>query len=141
MTRRHALRSSRDWRWLAVVLVLCAPLTAAFTAPWPALAQNGDVSGIPPGPANANGLNGSIRDPSGIGNAAKMPPLPQQIAPMGVPSVAPLTSTRPAYTPRARYARRWRHLPKRERQRLERAQVKANDRLLNHGITSICRGC
>jgi hypothetical protein len=106
----------------------------------PALAQNGDVSGIPPGPANANGLNGVIRDPSGIGNAAKMPPLPQQIAPIGVPSVAPLRSTEPAYTPRVSY-QRWRHLPKRERQRLERAQVKENDRLLRGGLTSICRGC
>jgi hypothetical protein len=120
-----------------VALSLCAPLTA----PWPALAQNGDVSGIPPGPANANGLNGSIRDPSGIGNAPKMPPppLPQHIAP--VPSAAPLTSTRPAYTPRLRTTRRWQHLPKRQRERLERAEVKENDRLLNHGLTSICRGC
>jgi hypothetical protein len=28
------------------------------------------VSGIPPGPANARGLNGSISDPSGIGAPA-----------------------------------------------------------------------
>jgi len=105
----------------------------------PALAQNGDVSGIPPGPANANGLNGVIRDPSGIGNAPKIPPVPQ-IAPMRPPSIAPLQSTEPAYTPRVSY-RRWRHLPKRERQRLERAQVKENDRLLRSGVTSICRGC
>ena len=135
MTRRHFLhflRSSRGWRGIAVALVLCLAL--------PALAQNGDVSGIPPGPANANGLNGVIRDPSGIGNAPKLPPVPE-IAPMRVPSAAPLTSTQPAYTPRTRYTRRWRHLPKRERQRLERAEVKENDRLLKHGLTSICRGC
>jgi hypothetical protein len=127
-------RSRAASAWLSLALVL---LVAAAR---PVLAQNGDVSGIPPGPANANGLNGVIRDPSGIGNAAKMPPLPQQIAPMTVPSAVPLTSTRPAYTPRLRY-RPWRHLPKRERERLERAQVKENDRLLHHGATSICRGC
>jgi hypothetical protein len=32
-------------------------------------------------------------------------------------------------------------LPPRARHAAERAAVKENDRLLNHGITSICRGC
>jgi hypothetical protein len=106
----------------------------------PAFAQDTGTSGIPPGPANANGPIGSLRDPSGIGNAARMPPLPQQLGVQPVPSSVPLTSTQPAYTPRVRY-RAWRHLPKRERDRLERAAVKENDRLLRHGATSICRGC
>ena len=107
----------------------------------PALAQDTGTSGIPQGPANINGLNGTLRDPSGIGNAARMPPLPQpNLNPVPVPSAGPLTSTEPAYMPRARY-RRWRHLPKRERERLERAAVKEDDRLLRHGAVSICRGC
>jgi hypothetical protein len=58
-----------------------------------------------------------------------------------VPDGVPLTSTRPAYTPRVRSAQRWQHLSKRQRQRLERAAVKENDRLLSRGVTSICRGC
>jgi hypothetical protein len=34
------------------------------------------ISGIPPGPANVGGLNNVTADPSGIGNAAKLAPLP-----------------------------------------------------------------
>jgi hypothetical protein len=54
--------------------------------------------------------------------------------------VVPLSSTQPSYSPRARY-RRAQNLPKRERDKLERAEVKENDRLLRHGAVSICRGC
>jgi hypothetical protein len=35
------------------------------------------ISGIQPGPANAGGLNNVAVDPSGIGNASRMAPLPQ----------------------------------------------------------------
>jgi hypothetical protein len=38
---------------------------------------NVPISGIPSGPANIGGLNNSNVDPSGIGNASKLPPLPQ----------------------------------------------------------------
>lgn len=107
----------------------------------PVAAQDTGTSGIPLGPANANGLNGSLRDPSGIGNAARMPPPPQLQGVQRAPSSVPLTSTRPAYTPRVRDRYAWRHLPKRQREKLERAAVKQNDRLLRHGATSICRGC
>jgi hypothetical protein len=31
------------------------------------------VSGVPAGPANAGGTNNSVNDPSGIGNASKVP--------------------------------------------------------------------
>lgn len=31
------------------------------------------VSGVPAGPANAGGPNNSVNDPSGIGNASKVP--------------------------------------------------------------------
>ena len=34
------------------------------------------ISGIPPGPANIGGLNNVTVDPSGIGNASRMAPLP-----------------------------------------------------------------
>jgi hypothetical protein len=32
------------------------------------------VNGIPPGPGRPGGINNSVSDPSGIGNAAKVPP-------------------------------------------------------------------
>jgi hypothetical protein len=131
----HALRH---------LLFAGVPLAAMLLAgaPLPSLAQDSGTSGIPSGPANINGTNGSIRDPSGVGNAARAPTLPQpDLSPRPVPGAVPYSSTRPSYTPRARTARRWRHLPKRERQRLERAAVKENDRLLKNGVTSICRGC
>jgi hypothetical protein len=110
----------------------------------PSFAQDAGVSGIPPGPGNVNGLNGSIRDPSGVGNASRMPSLPQ-------PSTAPVTPSvsagsrsaiRPGLT-RVRVARghRTRFMSARARHRAERTAVKENDRLLKHGVTSICRGC
>jgi hypothetical protein len=34
------------------------------------------VSGIPPGPGSIGGPNNTVNDPSGIGNAAKVPPPP-----------------------------------------------------------------
>jgi hypothetical protein len=37
---------------------------------------NVPISGIAPGPANVGGLNNSMVDPSGIGNASRMAPLP-----------------------------------------------------------------
>ncbi len=126
----------------AVLAVTLATLVATAS-----LAQDAGVSGVPPGPGNVNGLNGSVRDPSGIGNAAKMPPLPEPtIRPVTPTTVAPLNATRPLLRqgsarvggmkpPRARFA------SSHARRSTERAAIKENDRLLNHGITSICRGC
>jgi len=37
---------------------------------------NVPISGIPPGPANAGGLNNVVVDPSGIGNTSRIAPLP-----------------------------------------------------------------
>jgi hypothetical protein len=34
------------------------------------------VSGIPSGPGSVGGVNNSVNDPSGIGNASKVPPPP-----------------------------------------------------------------
>lgn len=122
-------------------LVLLAAVAAMLLAA-PTRAQDTGTSGVPLGPANINGLNGVLRDPSGIGNAARIPPLPQpNLNPVPVPQAAPLRSTQPVYTPRLRSTRQWRHLSKRQREKLERAAVKENDRLLKNGATSICRGC
>jgi hypothetical protein len=111
------------------------------------LAQDAGVSGIAPGPGNVNGLNGSIRDPSGIGNAAKVPALPQPaIRPVTPTTVAPLNSTRPVLRQgsvrvRTIRQRRTRFASSHARHGVERAAVRENDRLLKHGLTSICRGC
>lgn len=125
----------------AAHLVLLAAVAAMLLAA-PGHAQDTGTSGVPLGPANINGLNGVLRDPSGIGNAARIPALPQpNLNPVPVPQAAPLRSTQPVYTPRLRYGQPWRHLSKRQREKLERAAVKENDRLLKNGATSICRGC
>lgn len=55
-----------------------------LTAPAPSFARmageagmgNVPISGIPPGPANAGGMNNVLVDPSGIANASKLAPLP-----------------------------------------------------------------
>jgi hypothetical protein len=47
---------------------------------------NVPISGIARGPANAGGMNNSAVDPSGVGNASRMAPLPQpQIAAPTIP--------------------------------------------------------
>ncbi len=56
-------------------------LAASLVAPMKSLAQiagDAGVSGIPHGPGSAGGLNNSVNDPSGIGNAARIqsPPPP-----------------------------------------------------------------
>jgi hypothetical protein len=104
------------------------------------LAQDAGVSGIPQGPANINGLNNTGRDPSGIGNASKVAPLPEpSIHAVTPPAAAPLVSTQVGRVGVARP--RFSHLSPRERRIAERAAVKEYDRLLKHGAVSICRGC
>jgi hypothetical protein len=136
MTRRLAFVS------LTLLCLVAAPARSS--------AQDAGVSGIPPGPGNVNGLNGSIRDPSGIGNAAKMPALPQpSITPVVPPAVAPLPNTavygtlpseRVVRVKRTRMAKS--RLAKSKYNRAAvRAAVKENDRLLDRKLTSICRGC
>jgi len=106
-------------------VLLAVALTSA------SLAQNAGVSGIPPGPAN--GWNS--RNPSF--NLPQMPPPipPPTIRPVTPPTVAPLTSTTVGLgsnrvpTVRAQ--------PPSSRD----TAVRENNQLLDHGVTSICRGC
>jgi hypothetical protein len=61
---------------------LTVAVLGLLAAPSRSPAQDAGVSGIPPGPANARGLNGSVNDPSGIGNAARVPAIaPPKISP------------------------------------------------------------
>jgi hypothetical protein len=71
---------------IAIVLLLIAAPTASFARiAGEGGAGNVAISGIPAGPANIGGLNNINVDPSGIGNAAKLAPLPQPH--IGVPQI------------------------------------------------------
>jgi hypothetical protein len=105
-------------------------------------AQDAGVSGIAPGPGNVNGTNGSIRDPSGIGNAARMPALPSpSVAPVVPPTVSPSVAYRAVPAQRSVRMRRTRFSKSRYDHAAEKAAVRENDRLLDRKLTSICRGC
>ena len=61
---------------LALLVVMAAPAASYARMAGAAGSGNVPVSGIPPGPANVGGLNNVTVDPSGIGNASKVAPLP-----------------------------------------------------------------
>jgi hypothetical protein len=62
---------------LALLAVTAAPVASYARVAGAAGSGNVPISGISPGPANAGGMNNVAVDPSGIGNAAKVAPLPQ----------------------------------------------------------------
>ena len=62
---------------LAFLVFLAAPAASYARMAGGAGSGNLPISGIPAGPANAGGMNNATVDPSGIGNASKMAPLPQ----------------------------------------------------------------
>jgi hypothetical protein len=137
-------RGSTIGRVAVVSIALLSPLAAPSRSP----AQDAGVSGIPPGPANARGLNGSVNDPSGIGNAAKLPALPQPtITPAIPPTVSAPVVTRTFPVQRAVRLNRTRftisrhHRPEAKATVRKQATAKPQDRLSNGGIPSICRGC
>src|ERR1700687_2545507 len=94
--RRPQLVSIFSRGWMAGrVACLTFALLGLLAAPARSPAQDAGVSGIPPGPANARGLNGSVNDPSGIGNAAKVPAIPPPtITPVMPPAASPPASYR-----------------------------------------------
>jgi hypothetical protein len=70
---------------LALLVVLAAPAASHARVAGAAGSGNVPISGIPPGPANAGGMNNNVLvDPSGIGNAAKVaaPPPPRTSVPV-----------------------------------------------------------
>ena len=128
MTGRAAFTS------VAILVLLAAPGRSP--------AQDAGVSGIAPGPANARGPNGSVNDPSGIGNAAKVPAIPPPaISPVNPPTVSAPTTYRTLPVQRAVKMRRTRFAASRSRRAAARATVSEQDRLLDRKITGICRGC
>jgi hypothetical protein len=125
---------------LLAVLVISSPSSAQNPPAGSFGAGTAGVNGIPIGPGAGTGLNNSVNDPSGFGNAAKMPPLPQQVTAPPVPSGAGLTnsggSTRSPVVSR---------ISPRELAELRGPRAKAvareRQRLLDKNLTSICRGC
>ena len=61
---------------LAVLALLAAPTASYARMAGEGGTGNVPISGIPPGPANIGGINNVTVDPSGIGNASKIAPLP-----------------------------------------------------------------
>jgi hypothetical protein len=57
-------------------LVFLAPAASFARMAGEAGAGNVPISGISPGPANVGGLNNANVDPSGVGNASKVAPIP-----------------------------------------------------------------
>src|SRR5258705_13059780 len=140
---------SRGWT-VGRAAVLAVTVLGVLSAPARSPAQDAGVSGIPPGPANARGLNGSINDPSGIGNAARGPAIPPPaISPGMPPTVSPPTAfrtlpvQRAARIKRTRFATAKSRRPAKEtvREREDKATVSERDKLLDRKILSICRGC
>ena len=56
-------------------LLFAAPVASMARMAGAAGSGNVPISGIPPGPANVGGMNNVTVDPSGIGNASRIPPL------------------------------------------------------------------
>ena len=65
---------------VAILAVLAAAPAASYAqfarSAGSAAAGNVPISGIAQGPANAGGMNNVVVDPSGVGNASRVAPLP-----------------------------------------------------------------
>jgi hypothetical protein len=119
---------------------LALAFLAGLTAPMKSLAQDAGVSGIPHGPGSIGGVNNTINDPSGIGNAARIAPLPSpSMAAPAVPFTPPIVSrSTPVMTGVNRRVATF------SRRGLRRSSVhtaiRPGDKLLDQKL-SICRGC
>ncbi|MHB8269687.1 hypothetical protein [Bradyrhizobium sp.] len=61
---------------IALLVILAAPVASFARTAGEAGMGNVPISGIPAGPANVGGMNNTSVDPSGIGNASKVAPIP-----------------------------------------------------------------
>jgi hypothetical protein len=139
--RRMQLVSTREWMTGRVALLTVA-VVCLLAAPGRSPAQDAGVSGIPPGPANARGLNGSVNDPSGIGNAARVPAIPPPtMTPVMPPAASPSVAYRMPPVRRAVKIKRTRFAASRLRRAPARAAVRQQGKRLDDSIPSICRGC
>src|SRR6266851_190108 len=132
---------SREWMAGRAALLTVAVLFL-LAAPGRSPAQDAGVSGIPPGPANARGPNGSVNDPSGIGNAARVPAIPPPaITPVMPPTLSSPAVTRTFPVQRAVKMRRTRYAATKSGRAAAKAAVREQGKLLDGKVPSICRGC
>ncbi len=133
---------SRGWMIGRVAFVGVA-LLGLLAAPSRSPAQDAGVSGIPPGPANARGPNGSVNDPSGIGNAARVPAIPPPtITPVMPPTVSPPAAFRTLQVQRAVKIRRTQFAAARSRRAAkETVREQGKGKVIDGKVPSICRGC
>lgn len=99
------------------------------------------ISGVPIGPGGPGGFNNVLNDPSGIGNAAKVPPLPSPPSTPAVsltPPAMPLTLTSPRLVVVPGLGRA---APRYVRGSHRRAAVSAQQRRTDRKFLGICRGC
>src|SRR5258708_12630037 len=75
---------------LALLAVLAAPAASFARTAGEAGMGNVPISGIPAGPANVGGMNNASVDPSGIGNANQVAPIPPP--PIPFPPLPPSNS-------------------------------------------------
>jgi hypothetical protein len=122
-----------------VLVSLIVPGSASAQFPPPAGsagAGNSAISGIPYGPANPS----VVGDPSGIGNASRMPPLgtntPAPVPPSGSANSSPSGSRLVA--PYAGASQRI-TVPRQARSR--RTPIRPRGRIETSKFTGICRGC
>jgi len=101
-------------------------------------AGNAAISGVPIGPGGGGGLNNAINDPSGIGNASRIPPLPTN-------SPAPPVSYGAIGASPSRAVMPYVRLPKRtitdRRAITGRATARTRGRPPANSFIGICRGC
>jgi hypothetical protein len=125
-------------------LVFIALLASLF-APWSAYAQltppagsagagNSAISGVPFGPANPSVLS----DPSGIGNASKIPPLRTNSPPPPL-VYGPIVSSPSRVV--APYAGASQRIISADRVDSRRPSVRRRGRAKVSNFTGICRGC
>ena len=142
MTHAQPVSIFSRGRMIGRVAIVSIAVLSVLATPGRLPAQDAGVSGIPPGPANARGLNGSVNDPSGIGNAARVPAIPSPTITPVMPSAAsPAVAHRAPPLQRAVKIRRTRFAASRLRGSEARAAVRERDKLLDRGVPSICRGC
>jgi hypothetical protein len=75
-TRSLVMSYSAKTIAIALFVILAAPAASFARTAGEAGMGNVPISGIPAGPANVGGMNNASVDPSGIGNANKVAPIP-----------------------------------------------------------------
>jgi hypothetical protein len=112
---------------------------------------NVPISGIAPGPANAGGLNNVAVDPSGVGNASRIAPLPQpHTGAVAIPQTTSQNPGSPSLTISGQQlldAPVGHRQPRADQVPSEKSLMDPNDPVnkenaaLDRMINSICRGC